>query len=562
MANVITEEDTCPVCLKEFGDSKIGKLPCSHIFCYVCILEWSKVSVADKDTTQLLAGDDENTVCEHCLRSNDEHLLLLCDGCDRGYHTYCLSPPLPEIPDGSWYCSRCLPIINSLSSSATSAGNIGDLFSSSEDEDFTTPLHHNVVRRSSGTTRISSSSSEDDEDYEMPYDNDNHVTISQNSSIEEDQSSVVAIATDPDTSTSCSDMPEFVVTASDNDSDIASHPISSRLRYSCHHSGNSPLIKNDIITDTGCYTPLNSTQSDGNHGNNIKRRLRAHSNTHRLHSLTTTGNNTAVTCILSRDDDDILASVMSSSSPSSVSPVKHQSKSAKTFTMRKTKKVTKLRSRGIKRRRKGRGKLRRKRVRRIRRHSNDESFVPSSSHSASCNRGVAIETRRTRATVPNLELTPPISVARRARTAANSPRVVHDTPQLRIRQLVKARCQTGTLEEARQMSTVKRHSQIPKNDVIARQVQEKSQQPVWWDDKMIECHKSTAYSPLEMTVRRHPAVSSTAPVKQLNYKPHQSQGQTSTDVLSDIFTGMDTLYNKEATVLRSGDISVPPAHTK
>ena len=44
MANVITEEDTCPVCLKEFGDSKIGKLPCSHIFCYVCILEWSKVS--------------------------------------------------------------------------------------------------------------------------------------------------------------------------------------------------------------------------------------------------------------------------------------------------------------------------------------------------------------------------------------------------------------------------------------------------------------------------------------------------------------------------------------
>jgi len=44
MANVIMEEDTCPVCLKEFGNSKIGKLPCSHIFCYACILEWSKVS--------------------------------------------------------------------------------------------------------------------------------------------------------------------------------------------------------------------------------------------------------------------------------------------------------------------------------------------------------------------------------------------------------------------------------------------------------------------------------------------------------------------------------------
>jgi len=32
---------------------------------------------------------------------------LLCDDCDKGYHTYCLDPPLEAIPDGAWSCERC-----------------------------------------------------------------------------------------------------------------------------------------------------------------------------------------------------------------------------------------------------------------------------------------------------------------------------------------------------------------------------------------------------------------------------------------------------------------------
>jgi histone demethylase JARID1 len=34
--------------------------------------------------------------------------LLLCDGCDYGYHIYCLDPALKAIPDRDWYCDRCL----------------------------------------------------------------------------------------------------------------------------------------------------------------------------------------------------------------------------------------------------------------------------------------------------------------------------------------------------------------------------------------------------------------------------------------------------------------------
>ena len=33
--------------------------------------------------------------------------MLLCDGCDAPWHTYCLSPPLEGVPDGDWFCPAC-----------------------------------------------------------------------------------------------------------------------------------------------------------------------------------------------------------------------------------------------------------------------------------------------------------------------------------------------------------------------------------------------------------------------------------------------------------------------
>ena len=34
--------------------------------------------------------------------------MLLCDGCDDSYHTFCLIPALKEIPKGDWRCPRCV----------------------------------------------------------------------------------------------------------------------------------------------------------------------------------------------------------------------------------------------------------------------------------------------------------------------------------------------------------------------------------------------------------------------------------------------------------------------
>ncbi|KAL1435802.1 hypothetical protein MTO96_010583 [Rhipicephalus appendiculatus] len=50
----------------------------------------------------------EQIVCHTCGRGDDEESMLLCDGCDDSYHTFCLLPPLPEIPRGDWRCPRCV----------------------------------------------------------------------------------------------------------------------------------------------------------------------------------------------------------------------------------------------------------------------------------------------------------------------------------------------------------------------------------------------------------------------------------------------------------------------
>lgn len=40
--------------------------------------------------------------CQFCQSGESEDKLLLCDGCDRGYHTYCFKPRMDKIPDGDW----------------------------------------------------------------------------------------------------------------------------------------------------------------------------------------------------------------------------------------------------------------------------------------------------------------------------------------------------------------------------------------------------------------------------------------------------------------------------
>ena len=47
----------------------------------------------------------EHIVCTVCQSGDDERNLLLCDGCDEGYHVSCVG--LQRVPRGRWHCPSC-----------------------------------------------------------------------------------------------------------------------------------------------------------------------------------------------------------------------------------------------------------------------------------------------------------------------------------------------------------------------------------------------------------------------------------------------------------------------
>ena len=47
--------------------------------------------------------------CMSCGVSANADDLLICDGCDQGFHMDCLDPPVPKLPEGRWICPICVP---------------------------------------------------------------------------------------------------------------------------------------------------------------------------------------------------------------------------------------------------------------------------------------------------------------------------------------------------------------------------------------------------------------------------------------------------------------------
>lgn len=50
----------------------------------------------------------DNLMCELCSAGHHEDKIILCDRCDKGFHLFCLSPPLDDVPAGDWICPVCV----------------------------------------------------------------------------------------------------------------------------------------------------------------------------------------------------------------------------------------------------------------------------------------------------------------------------------------------------------------------------------------------------------------------------------------------------------------------
>ncbi|KAG8225258.1 hypothetical protein J437_LFUL006490 [Ladona fulva] len=87
--------DTCPrayhlVCLDpELEETPEGKWSCPH---------------CEGEGVQEQEEDEHMEFCRVCKDGGE---LLCCDSCPSAYHTFCLNPPLTDIPDGDWKCPRC-----------------------------------------------------------------------------------------------------------------------------------------------------------------------------------------------------------------------------------------------------------------------------------------------------------------------------------------------------------------------------------------------------------------------------------------------------------------------
>ncbi|XP_061773603.1 PHD and RING finger domain-containing protein 1 isoform X2 [Nerophis ophidion] len=134
------DADKCPICLNSFSSQPVATPEnCQHYFCLDCILAWAKNAnscpvdriafnsiylrkcyggkVQKMITVQKPKMEDEEVIidldldqtnCEVCQGSDREDRLLLCDGCDAGYHMECLTPPMDTVPVEEWFCPECV----------------------------------------------------------------------------------------------------------------------------------------------------------------------------------------------------------------------------------------------------------------------------------------------------------------------------------------------------------------------------------------------------------------------------------------------------------------------
>jgi hypothetical protein len=61
----------------------------------------------DGTIDRTLRGVEMEARCVVSDMADDEHVFMFCDNCNLGWHTYCCTPPLSQVPEGHFLCERC-----------------------------------------------------------------------------------------------------------------------------------------------------------------------------------------------------------------------------------------------------------------------------------------------------------------------------------------------------------------------------------------------------------------------------------------------------------------------
>ncbi|KAF8466613.1 hypothetical protein BDZ91DRAFT_848752 [Kalaharituber pfeilii] len=126
LAPWVERANSCPICRQSFNKVKL-----SNTLTGMPIGEYDvEDRIQRPDTDQNFVGmelfdemEEPTLPCLLCNEPDHEEVMLLCDGCDGPFHTYCCG--LNDIPQGVWYCPLCLSLENEPTSSEAASGHRG-----------------------------------------------------------------------------------------------------------------------------------------------------------------------------------------------------------------------------------------------------------------------------------------------------------------------------------------------------------------------------------------------------------------------------------------------------
>ncbi|KAL0490707.1 histone-lysine N-methyltransferase [Acrasis kona] len=102
----------CSACGKTVSDKTehSSMLQCSRcpVFIHDCCHIPSLSLLSEHQRATWLCDNCKS--CEVCNQSTNDDVMLICETCDRAFHTFCMVPPLESIPQDAWYCKQCTKV--------------------------------------------------------------------------------------------------------------------------------------------------------------------------------------------------------------------------------------------------------------------------------------------------------------------------------------------------------------------------------------------------------------------------------------------------------------------
>ncbi|KAL7509608.1 hypothetical protein ACHAXN_006565 [Cyclotella atomus] len=71
------------------------------------LIEGGRAATQKPEASSAAVAPNSDEGCRICCRDEDHANLLLCEACNDEYHTYCLQPPLKNVPEDDWFCDNC-----------------------------------------------------------------------------------------------------------------------------------------------------------------------------------------------------------------------------------------------------------------------------------------------------------------------------------------------------------------------------------------------------------------------------------------------------------------------